>query len=159
MKQTVIAIMAAAFMTAGVFGQVTSETLRQRPQRAQLTEAQQAIGKAMAEDKGIQKIREKAIKDMIAHLVKNGHSKEDATAVVQHGAKAAERFRSSGGRGSWGNRNPGGATRIGPRGEGQRGPRGERQGRNEIRAPKNPLTPGWSEKAERKLKRKEKKGE
>ena len=130
MKQTVIAIMAAAFMTAGAFGQVTTETERQRPQRAQLTEAQQAIGKAMAEDKVIQKIREKAKKDMIAHLVKKGHSEEDAKAVVEAGAKAAERFRSGGGRGAWGNRQggpggPGGATRIGPRGEGQRGPRDE----------------------------------
>lgn len=148
--------MAAAFMTAGVFGQVTSETLRQRPQRVQLSESQRAIGKIMVEDAEIKKIREKAIQAMIKRLVKLGHSEKDAKAVVENGAKAAERFRSSGGRGSWGNRNPGGATRIGPRGEGQRG---ERQGRNEIRAPKNPLTPGWSEKAERKLKRKAKKGE
>ena len=125
MKQTVIAIMAAAFMTAGVFGQVTSETLRQRPQRVQLSESQRAIGKIMAEDAEIKKIREKAIQAMIKRLVKLGHSKEDAKAVVENGAKAAERFR-SGGRGSWGNRNPGGATRIGPRGEGQRGPRGDR---------------------------------
>ena len=118
--------MAAAFMTAGVFGQVTSETLRQRPERVQLSESQRAIGKIMAEDAEIKKIREKAIQAMIKRLVNLGHSKEDAKAVVENGAKAAERFRSGGGRGSWGNRNPGGATKIGPRGEGQRGPRGDR---------------------------------
>jgi len=139
MKQTVITIMAAAFMTAGVFGQVTSDTLRQRPQRPQLSESQREIGKIMVEDAEIKKIREKAIQAMIKRLVNLGYSKEDAKAVVENGAKAAERFISGGGRGAWGNRNPGG---------------GERQGRNEIRAPKNPLTPGWSEKAERKLKRK-----
>jgi Flp pilus assembly protein TadB len=138
MKQTVIAIMAAAFMTAGVFGQVTSETLRQRPQRVQLSETQKAIGKVMAEDAEIKKIREEAIKSMIKRLVKLGHSKEDAKAVVENGAKAAERFRSGGGRGVFENR---------------RRPN-ERQGRDEIKAPKNPLTPGWSVKAERKLKRK-----
>ena len=137
MKKTVITLLAAAFMTAGVFGQADRYKQRQRPQRAQLTEAQQAIGKLMQKDKGIQKIREKAINDMIAYLVKKGHSEKDAKAVVEQGARAAERFRS-----------------VGPR-----GPRGgERQG-NEIRAPKNPLTPGWSVKAERKLKRKEKRGE
>ena len=123
--------MAAAFMTAGVFGQVTSETQRERPQRVQLTEAQQAIGKIMAEDAEIKKIREKAIQAMIKRLVKLGHSKEDAKAVVENGAKAAERFRSGGGRGAWGNRQgaPGGATRSGPRGEGPRGgqrPEGDR---------------------------------
>jgi Flp pilus assembly protein TadB len=138
MKQTVIAIMAAAFMTAGVFGQVTSETLRQRPQRVQLSETQKAIGKVMAEDAEIKKIREEAIKSMIKRLFKLGHSKEDAKAVVENGAKAAERFRSGGGRGVFENR---------------RRPN-ERQGRDEIKAPKNPLTPGWSVKAERKLKRK-----
>jgi len=138
MKQTVIAIMAAAFMTAGVFGQVTSETLRQRPQRVQLSETQKAIGKVMAEDAEIKKIRKKAIQAMIKRLVKLGHSKEDAKAVVENGAKAAERFRSGGGRGVFENR---------------RRPN-ERQGRDEIKAPKNPLTPGWSVKAERKLKRK-----
>jgi len=126
MKQTVIAIMAAAFMTAGVYGQVTSDTLRQRPQRPQLSESQREIGKIMAEDAEIKKIREKAIHAMIKRLVSLGYSKEDAKAVVENGAKAAERFRSGGGRGAWGNRNPGGATKIGPRGEGQRGPRGDR---------------------------------
>ena len=130
--------MAAAFMHAGVFGQVTSETLRQRPQRVQLSETQKAIGKIMAEDAEIKKIREEAIKSMIKRLVKLGHSKEDAKAVVENGAKAAERFRSGGGRGAFENR---------------RRPN-ERQGRDEIKAPKNPLTPGWSVKAERKLKRK-----
>ena len=50
MKQTVIAIMAAVFMTAGAFGQVTSDTLRQRPQRPQLSESQREIGKIMVED-------------------------------------------------------------------------------------------------------------
>jgi len=126
MKKTLIIMMAAAFMTAGVYSQVPSETQRQRPQRVQLSEAQQEIGKLMAEDEGIKKIREKAIKDMIAYLVKKGYDKEDAKAVVENGAKAAERFRAGGGRGAWGNRNPGGATRIGPRGEGQRGPREDR---------------------------------
>ena len=120
MKQTVIAIMAAAFLTAGVFGQVTSETQRERPQRVQLTEAQQAIGKIMAEDAEIKKIREKAIQAMIKRLVKLGHSKEDAKAVVENGAKAAERFRSGGGRGAWGNR------QGGPGGRGQGGAAGDR---------------------------------
>ena len=129
--------MAAAFLTAGVFGQVTSETLRQRPQRPQLSESQREIGKIMAEDAEIKKIREKAIQAMIKRLVSIGYSKEDAKAVVENGAKAAERFRSGGGRGAFENR---------------RRPN-ERQGRDEIKAPKNPLTPGWSEKAERKLKR------
>ena len=119
--------MAAAFMTAGVFGQVTSETLRQRPQRVQLSETQKAIGKIMAEDAEIKKIREEAIKSMIKRLVKLGHSKEDAKAVVENGAKAAERFRSGGGRGVFENR---------------RRPN-ERQGRDEIKAPKNPNT--WLE--------------
>jgi len=137
MKQIVITIMAAAFLTAGVFGQVTSETLRQRPQRPQLSESQREIGKIMAEDAEIKKIREKAIQAMIKRLVSIGYSKEDAKAVVENGAKAAERFRSGGGRGAFENR---------------RRPN-ERQGRDEIKAPKNPLTPGWSEKAERKLKR------
>ena len=130
-------MMAAAFLTAGVFGQVTSETLRQRPERVQLSESQRAIGKIMAEDAEIKKIREKAIQAMIKRLVKLGHSKEDAKAVVENGAKAAERFRSGGGRGVFENRRR----------------QSERQGRDEIKAPKNPLTPGWSEKAERKLKR------
>jgi len=120
MKQTVIAIMAAAFMTAGVFGQVTTETQRQRPQRVQLSESQQAIGKIMAEDAEIKKIREKAIQAMIKRLVKLGHSEEDAKAVVENGAKAAERFRSGGGRGDWGNR------QGGPGGRGQGGPAGDR---------------------------------
>jgi len=105
MKKFIITLLTTSFLTVGLYGQATSETQRQRPQRVQLTEAQQAIGKAMAEDKGIQKIREKAIKDMIAYLVKKGHSKEDAKAVVENGAKAAERFRSGGMRGVWGNRN------------------------------------------------------
>jgi hypothetical protein len=138
MKQTVITIMAAAFLTAGVFGQVTSETLRQRPQRPQLSESHRVIGKVMAEDAEIKKIREKAINAMIKRLVKLGHSEKDAAAVVKNGAKAAERFRSGGNRGAFENR---------------RRPN-ERQGRDEIKAPKNPLTPGWSVKAERKLKRK-----
>ena len=47
--------MAAAFLTAGVFGQVTSETLRQRPQRPQLSESHRVIGKVMAEDAEIKK--------------------------------------------------------------------------------------------------------
>ena len=70
------------------------------PQRQQLTEEQQAIGKFMAEDEGIKKIREKAIKDMINYLVKKGHKEEDAKAVVEAGAKAAERFRSASDRGN-----------------------------------------------------------
>ena len=70
------------------------------PQRQQLTEEQQAIGKFMAEDEGIKKIREKAIKDMVAYLVKKGHKEEDAKAVVEAGAKVAERFRSASGRGN-----------------------------------------------------------
>lgn len=104
MNKIIVTLLASVVFVTGVFGQ---DSERQRPQRAQLTEAQQAIGKAMAEDKGIQKIREKAIKDMIKYLVKKGHSKEDAKAVVEHGAKAAERARSGGGRGNWGNRQGG----------------------------------------------------
>jgi hypothetical protein len=54
---------------------------------------------------------------MIAYLVKKGHKKEDAKAVVEAGAKAAERFRSASGRGN----------RQRPNGEGgQRPPRQER---------------------------------
>ena len=130
--------MAAAFMTAGVFGQVTSDTLRQRPQRGQLSESQLEIGKIMAEDAEIKKIRKNAIQAMVKRLVSIGYSKEDAKAVVENGAKVAERFRLGGGRGVFENRRR----------------HSERQGRDEIKAPKNPLTPGWSEKAERKLKRK-----
>ena len=128
MKQTVIAIMAAAFMTAGVLGQATQDTQRQRPQRVQLSEKQQAIGKIMAEDPEIKKIREKAIQSMIKRLVKLGHSEEDAKAVVENGAKAAERFRSGGGRGAWGNRQggPGGRGQGGPGGRGQGGTGGDR---------------------------------
>jgi len=114
MNKIIVTLLASVVFVTGVFGQ---DSQRQRPQRAQLTESQQAIGKMMLEDKGIQKIREKAFKDMIAYLIKKGHSKEDAIAVVKHGAKAAERARSSTGRGgNWGNR------QIGPqrRGEGPR---------------------------------------
>ena len=121
MNKIIVTLLASVVFVTGVFGQVTSESQRQRPQRVQLTEAQQAIGKAMAEDKGIQKIREKAIKDMIAYLVKKGHSEEDAKAVVEAGARAAERARSSSGRGGWGNRQ--GGPQGGQRPGGDRPPR------------------------------------
>ena len=122
MNKIIVTLLASVVFVTGVFGQVTSESQRQRPQRVQLTEAQQAIGKAMAEDKGIQKIREKAIKDMIAYLVKKGHSEEDAKAVVEAGARAAERARSSSGRGgNWGNRQ--GGPQGGQRPGGDRPPR------------------------------------
>ena len=123
MNKIIVTLLASVVFVTGVFGQATSESQRQRPQRAQLTEAQQAIGKAMAEDKGIQKIREKAIKDMIAYLVKKGHSEEDAKAVVEHGAKAAERARSSSGRGAWGNRQGGPQQGEARQGRGEDRPR------------------------------------
>jgi len=122
MNKIIVTLLASVVFVTGVFGQVTSESQRQRPQRVQLTEAQQAIGKAMAEDKGIQKIRQKAIKDMIAYLVKKGHSEEDAKAVVEAGARAAERVRSSG-RGGWGNRQGGPQRGEARQGRGEYGPR------------------------------------
>ena len=121
MNKIIVTLLAAVVFTSTAFGQATQDTQRQRPQRVQLTEAQQAIGKAMAEDKGIQKIRQKAIKDMIAYLVKKGHSEEDAKAVVDAGARAAERARSSSGRGNWGNRQ--GGPQGGQRPGGDRPPR------------------------------------
>ena len=123
MNKIIVTLLASVVFVTGVFGQVTTESQRQRPQRAQLTEAQQAIGKAMAEDKGIQKIREKAIKDMIAYLVKKGHSEEDAKAVVEAGARAAERARSSSGRGGWGNRQGGPQQGEARQGRGEDRPR------------------------------------
>jgi len=126
MRKFIITLLAVVVFVSAAYGQSAQEdSQRQRPQRVQLTEAQQAIGKAMAEDKGIQKIREKAIKDMIAYLVKKGHSEEDAKAVVEAGSRAAERARFGGGRGAWGNRD--GGPQRGEGGPGGRGgPGGDR---------------------------------
>jgi len=106
--KSLLTLVLATVITVGAFAQ---DARPQRGQRGpQLTEKQQEIGKVMAEDEGIKKIRQKAIKDMIAYLVKKGYDKEDAKAVVEAGAKAAERFRSASGRG--GNRQrPSGAVR------------------------------------------------
>ena len=99
--RSILTLLLATVITVGVFAQDARPQRGQGgPQRQQLTEEQQAIGKFMAEDEGIKKIREKAIKDMIAYLVKKGHKEEDAKAVVEAGAKAAERFRSASGRGN-----------------------------------------------------------
>ena len=116
--RSILTLLLATVITTTVLGQdVRPQRGQWGPQRQQLTEKQQEIGKLMAEDEGIKKIREKAIKDMIAYLVKKGYDKEDAKAVVEAGAKAAERFRSASGRGD----------RQRPNGEGgQRPPRPER---------------------------------
>lgn len=116
--RSILTLLLATVITITVLGQdARPQRWQGGPQRQQLTEEQQAIGKFMLEDEGIKKIREKAIKDMIAYLVKKGYDKEDAKAVVEAGAKAAERFRSASGRGN----------RQRPNGEdGQRPPRPER---------------------------------
>ena len=116
--RSILTLLLATVITTTVLGQDARPQRGQwGPQRQQLTEKQQEIGKLMAEDEGIKKIREKAIKDMIAYLVKKGYDKEDAKAVVESGAKAAERFRSTSGRGN--------RQRLNGEG-GQRPPRPER---------------------------------
>lgn len=135
MKKTVITLLAAAFMTAGVFAEKG-----ERPQRAGVMKEAATAHKHLQSDPEIQKLRERMQTAFVKRLTELGISEEVAKRSVQMRAKRAASVPDR-----WGGR--------------ERRPGGERQGRSEIRAPKNPLTPGWSEKAERKLKRKGKRDE
>lgn len=133
MKKTVITLLAAAFMTAGVFAEKG-----ERPQRAGVMKEAATAHKHLQSDPEIQKLRERMQTAFVKRLTELGISEEVAKRSVQMRAKRAASVPER-----WGGKE---RRSIGGR------PLG-------IRAPKNPLTPGWSEKAERKLKRKGKKND
>lgn len=81
MKKTVITLLAAAFMTAGVLGQATFDKQRHGPKHAKHSEARQKIGKAKSH-KGIHEIRKKATNDLIDSLVEKGYNEDDVKVVV-----------------------------------------------------------------------------
>ena len=126
--------MAAAFLTAGVFAEKG-----ERPKRAGAMKEAVTAHKHLQTDPEIQKIRERMQSAFVNRLKELGISEEVAKRSVQIRAKKAASFPDR--RGGKDRRSIGGR------------PLGE------IKAPKNPLTPGWSEKAERKAKRKGKRDE
>ena len=129
MKKTVITLLAAAFMTAGVFAEKG-----ERPQRVVSLKEAVTAHKHLQSDPEIKKLRLRMQAAFVKRLTELGISEEVAKRSVQMRAKRAASVPD------------------------RRGGRERRLG-GEIRAPKNPLTPGWSEKAERKLKRKGKKND
>ena len=121
MKRTVITLLAAAFMTAGVFAEKGK-----RPQRAGVMKEAATAHKHLQSDPEIKKLRLRMQTAFVKRLTELGISEEVAKRSVQMRAKRAASLPDR--RGGKDRRSIGGR------------PLGE------IKAPKNPLTPGWSDK-------------